>query len=144
MVLDYIFDDFPRRVDGAVVGEAGAWLPPPVLQTCHQIRAEGLRVFLTMNITFNINDYNIALMQQSDHWHAQLVKFYDLEVERRIGPAVIADVVTSAKNQSDLWDWLKQFYLHDFIGVFMDQDVYGQKLVRHSRDIQGDMSRSPL
>ena len=146
-IIEFALDELPRVNDpwsddkpGWIQADRGGWVPPPLLQTCHTLRSEGLELFTRLKLKFRVDivDYNVTLLISIHNWRESVLPYYKIPVDRHMiryirlaDYAVVGDGSHPQHVEDNLWQWLEAFYLHDAPGLFLKRNVDKTKFRRH-------------
>jgi hypothetical protein len=120
IILDYVLAELPHQ-DGILNGNLRGWLPPPALQTCHELRADGVRSLAKLPIHFEIRQYDVAKIILWCNWFNMTSMYHG---HPPVAYNINFHLTTNGDNsEEDLTGWLKHFYLNNFKGVSHETDV---------------------
>jgi len=126
-ILDYVLADLPLNPDGELEGEEFGWLPPPVLQTCHTLRREGLEGFMRERVYFGLIDYSPYQPSFAAHrdWMKTVTTYYSIPTRQRVEVSIWEPFDDDEGIASiNLWTWLKDFYVNDQTAIFAKEDFH--------------------
>lgn len=136
MILQILCDVIPRRNDGDLNGNDGHWLPPPVMQTCRQLRSDGLSIFVTLHPVFTIADFATSLVSSREKWAGMIYAYYGLKV---VGSSMVIRSPTSMDIAlPNLEIWLQDFYVSGLPGLLLEKDCQGMGEHCHHMIDEGD------
>jgi hypothetical protein len=137
MILDFVFAELPRDEHGDLIGHANGWVPPPILQSCQQLRIEGLPNFLSNDMAFEVCDFDIEQIRTAQSWARNVSKYYKLKVRS----AIVSYVFPTRNKESahtNLWSWLAGFYFEDLHALFHAEDIQRPDILRGHCELLDD------
>lgn len=121
MILKLLCDTIPRN-DGCLRGSDGHWLPPPIMQTCHQLRIDGLPIFIKLEPLFTIVDFAMDVVCLREQWCRMIESYYDLNCTA-VGSTILVLRPSSMELAlPNLEAWLREFYLNNMPGLLLRND----------------------
>lgn len=76
MILNEVFADLPRPHHDRLWFKDGGWVPPPILQTCYELRVRGMVPFARLSGVYQVHDYNVKDIINRDTWIRDIAQFY--------------------------------------------------------------------
>lgn len=124
-ILQEVFDQATHPCCKTLHLDNRGWCPPPILQTCHQLRREGLPAWFSMEGSFDCHDLNVVGLIARDRWAFDLQEHYQIDIASRVFPNIHINKKPTNNEAviSNLKSWLHYFYWSGRFGVFLDSDV---------------------
>lgn len=126
MILEQVFlDTGTWTPEGRLSFVNGGWAPPPILQTCKELRTQGIPMWLKLPGVFHLHDYHSKDIINREKWAVEMEKYFNGKPDcANLGVQICGwgtrDKVLETKN---LLAWAEFFFETGACGVFPSGDV---------------------
>lgn len=128
-IIEFTFTELAidsRNNRPALAGHQKAWIPPPILRSCRQLRLDGMKSFLAIDLVFELRNFDAKQMLAHYEWETMMQRHYptskllhECEARTSIRPIAITDVSAAKDN---IWVWIEAFFCNRAPGYFRQQD----------------------
>lgn len=135
-ILKLVLDECPTlEFDGVVfiAGTTSVWLPPPILQTCQQLRLDGMKLLFSVPVCFTMPNLHAAQLINYHAWFIMMRSHYSEQqnspfIRKRTIGVLEPQISDRSEAKKNLWQWLHAFYEEEVPGYFWVSDG---KYARH-------------
>lgn len=126
MILEEVLADTGTRYigDRRIWLKDGGWSPPPVLQVCHELRLQGLPLWVKMPGRHHLHGFDSKDIVGQQEWFEDIERYYqiDLPMEDTVVElcGLIVDRDLAAAN---LTAWVRYFYKTGRCALVLKEDV---------------------
>lgn len=133
LIIDHALAAIPRIDWGVLDGNSNMWLPPAFVNTCRQLRMEGLQAFFEIDVCFEVYNIDMTKVLRQQKWQKEVCSYYEIKLQQ--WPSSYYNITNSIKSRKEatenLWTWLDAFYAGQANAQFLDGDVPGSSLTEH-------------